>query len=310
MKKEELQVLLPRWTEAGDTKERFAKEASFALQTYSANGLLQKCTKESLLSAIYNIALTGLTLNPVLKYAALVPRYNSKIGGYECSLEPMYQGLIKLAISSGKAKAFVPGIVYEGDDFDMDYSNIRKVLKHVPYFQTKKDKGNPVAVYSIAILTDGTEIGEVMTWAEVEDIRNRSESYKAFKEGKIKSTVWVTDEGEMAKKTVTKRQLKYFDKGEDEKLARAIQLDNDLHGFRAYADANDMQYLETLIEDSIVVDEDTLRRLRMKRNAVTFKDEAIALREEIMNNHIQDDVNMNQGAIGKKVDRLIGRDNT
>lgn len=310
MKKKEINAIQPRWLQAGETKERFEREASFAIQAYNSNGLLQKCTNESLLAAVFNVALTGLSLNPVLKYAALVPRWNSKDQQYEASLEPMYQGLIYLSNKSGKTKGFSPGIIYEGDDIDIDYSVLRKVLKHKPYFLCGKEQGKILAVYMIALLNDGTEFCEIMTWPEIEAIRDRSESWKAYSTGKIKSCVWLTDKGEMAKKTVLKRMLKYFDKGQDEKLAKAIQLDNDIHGFRPLVDVNQVEFLTHLIEEEIKVDDRTLNRLRLKLSNLTFRDEATALTDEIFANYIQVDENLGQTKLGKEIDKLVERENT
>lgn len=308
--KEDLKKLQPRWLQAGDTKERFEREASFALQAYNSSGILQKCTKESLLSAVFNVALTGLTLNPVLKYASIVPRWNPKEESYEACLEPQYQGLIYLAIKSRTVKAITSSIIYNGDVVDIDYSVLRKILKHIPYFQAGTDQGDIKAVYSIAILSDGTELGELMTWPEIEAIRDRSESWKAYSAGKIRSCPWLSDIGEMAKKTVIKRQLKYLSKGEDVRLMQAVQLDNDIHGFRPLVDVDDVEYLTHLIEDELIIDDRTLDRLRIKLKNITFRDEAQDLKEEIFNNYIQPDQNLGQRKLGKELDKIVKRENT
>ena len=232
MKKDDFLTLQPYYIQAGLNKAKFEQEISFAWQAYNQNKLLQKCTQESILASVYNVALTSLSLNPVLKHAVLLPRWNNKDSQYECCLEPQYQGLVALAIKSGTVKAILANVVYEGDELDMDYALPKKIVKHIPYIVTGKEKGSIKAVYSIAILTDGTELGEVMSWLEVTDIRDRSESWKAYKAEKIKSCIWLTDEGEMAKKTVVKRQVKYLSKDKATQLMQAIELDNQVHGFR------------------------------------------------------------------------------
>ena len=78
-------------------EKTFQKEVSFAVQILNKNSYLAGTSKVSILQAIYNTALTGLTLNPVLKLAYLVPRAG------ECCLEPSYQGLIKLITDTGSA---------------------------------------------------------------------------------------------------------------------------------------------------------------------------------------------------------------
>lgn len=310
MKREELLTIEQRWLQSGSTKEKFEQEVSFAWQAYNANPLLQKCTKESLMASVYNVALTSLSLNPVLKHAALVPRWNSKEGGYEASLEPQYQGLIHLAIKSGTVKAIVANVVYDGDDLDMDYAVLRKVIKHVPYIITGKDKGEIKAVYSIALMTDGVEIGEVMSFAEVKDIRDRSESYKAYAAGKIKNTVWVTDLGEMCRKTVVKRQIKYLSKGKNENLQQAVELDNQIHGFRPLVDVNQVEYLTHLIEEELIVDDSTLNMLRMKLSGLIFKDEASDLISHIFDNYIQPAINKTQKQISDDVMKKVDSPNT
>ena len=309
MKKEDLQIIEPRWLQVA-SKERFEQEISFAWQSYNSNPLLQKCTKDSLLAAVYNVALTNLTLNPVLKHAVLIPRWNSKDSQYEASLEPQYQGLINLAIKSGTVKAIIANIVYEGDDLDMDYAILRKVIKHIPYIITGRGRGEVKAVYSIAILKDGTELGEVMSLPEINDIRDRSESYKAYKAGKIKSTIWGTDFGEMAKKTVVKRQIKYLSKDGATQLMQAVKLDNEIHGFRPFASENQIEYLTHLIEEELIVDDQTLNRLRLKLSNITFQYEAGKLIDEIFENYVQPDQNLGMKKLGKEVDKAVERKNT
>lgn len=310
MKKDEFLQLQPKFIQAGLNKAKFEQEVSFAWQSYNNNKLLQKCTPESILASVYNVALTSLSLNPVLKHAVLLPRWNNKDGRYECCLEPQYQGLIALAIKSGTVKAILANIVYEGDDLDMDYAIPKKIIKHIPYIVIGKEKGGIKAVYSIAILTDGTELGEVMSYLEVCDIRDRSESWKAYKADKIKSCIWLTDEGEMCKKTVVKRQVKYLSKDKATQLMQAVQLDNDIHGFRALVSTDQMEYLTQLIEEELRVDDMTLNRLRIKANNLNFRDEANDLIDDIFENYVQVDQNLGQKKLGKEIDKKVEQLNT
>jgi phage RecT family recombinase len=310
MKKEDLLILQPKYKEAGLDKAKFEQEVSFAWQAYNANKLLQKCTPESIFASVYNVALTSLSLNPVLKHAVLLPRWNNKDQRYECSLEPQYQGLVALAIKSGTVKAILSNVVYEGDDLDMDYALPKKIVKHIPYIVTGKEKGGIKAVYSIAILTDGTELGEVMSYLEVCDIRDRSESWKAYKADKIKSCIWLTDEGEMAKKTVVKRQVKYLSKDKAVQLMKAVELDNEVHGFRALVSTDQIEYLTQLIEEELRVDDMTLNRLRIQANNLYFRDEANDLIDSIFENYVQPDQNLGQKKLGKEIDKKVNQINS
>lgn len=194
------------------------REISFAMQAINASTQLQQCSTESLQKAVYNIALTGLSLNPVMKYAYLVPRW-SKLGT-QAVLEPSYQGLIKLLTDTGSVTAIYAHLVNEGDEFELSYGTSVEII-HRPKFKTT----NVTHVYAVAILPDGYKQIEVMTIDEVNAIKERSESYKAYSAGKIKSCIWAEHFGEMAKKTVIKRIFKYLPKSEKfDKVATAIAL--------------------------------------------------------------------------------------
>jgi phage RecT family recombinase len=310
MKKDDLLTLQSYYQQAGLDKAKFEQEISFAWQAYNSNKLLQKCTQESILASVYNVALTSLSLNPVLKHAVLLPRWNNKDSQYECCLEPQYQGLVALAIKSGTVKAIFSNLVYEGDDLDMDYALPKKIIKHIPYIVTSKDKGKIKAVYSISILIDGTELGEVMSYMEVCDIRDRSESWKAYKADKIKSCIWLTDEGEMCKKTVVKRQVKYLSKDKATQLMQAIELDNQVHGFRQLASVDQVEYLTQLIEEELIVDDQTLNMLRQKVKNLNFKDEANTLIDYIFENYVQPDQNLGQKKLGKEIDKKVNQINS
>ena len=57
---------------AGGTDQQFNREAGFAMQTIQANPYLAQMDKQSILNAVVNVALTGLTLNPELKLGYLI----------------------------------------------------------------------------------------------------------------------------------------------------------------------------------------------------------------------------------------------
>jgi recombination protein RecT len=247
--KDQLTAIKPRFIELTD-KKTYEKEVSFALQHIGRNNQLKKATTESKLEAVMNVAQCGLSLNPVLKLAYLVPRSENINGqwGVKCCLEPSYQGLCKLVTDTGSARQIYAHLVYEGDEFGVDLGTSPTVTHH-PKFQTK----NIQLVYMVAVLSDGSKAVEVMTMEDIENIRERSESYKAFKAGKIKSCVWESDLGEMARKTVVRRGVKYLPKTDMwDKLGQAISLDEEDY----QATHNQMDRIEDLLITSIIQPEE------------------------------------------------------
>ena len=211
--------------DAGFSPERVKQELSFAMQIIKKSTQLQKCSGESILTAVANISLIGLSLNPAAKEAYLIPRYNSSSKQLEAVLEPGYVGLVKLLTDAGSVTAMNCQAVKEGDLIEMDLANNKEPIKHK--IDPKKPRGEMVGVYALATLINGDRQLEYMTLEEIEAIRGRSDSYKAWKEGKVKSSTWETDFGEMARKTVIKRIYKYLPRTERmDKIDQAVQMDN------------------------------------------------------------------------------------
>jgi recombination protein RecT len=230
--------------EAGFSVERIKQEISFAIQNINRSAQLQKCSRDSLLQAVVNVSNIGLTLNPAAKEAYLVPRWNSLSKQMEASLDPSYIGLSKLITDTGSVTAIPAQLVYDKDVFEMDLADNKKPVTHKVSFG---DRGKLIGAYALATLANGDRQVEFMELKDIEEIRDRSETYKAFKAGKISTCTWVTDFGEMARKTVIKRIYKYLPRTERMEIAdRAIQLDN------ADFTISDQQaaYIENLIATS------------------------------------------------------------
>jgi len=174
---------------------------------------------------LLNVAQIGLTLNPTSKECYLIPRRNGQ--AVQCCLEPSYIGIVKLLTEYGGVSSVQTNIVYEGDEIDMDLSLENPVKTHKPYILTGKEKGNILMVYSLAKLKDGGIQFEYMSKLEIEAIRETSESWKAYKAGKVKSCIWVDYQGEMFRKTVIKRIAKYCPRTNDMgKVDKAIEVSN------------------------------------------------------------------------------------
>lgn len=278
---EELPKIRQEWLDIAD-KESFKRETSFALQHLEANPYLNKATTKSKLKAINNIALTGLTLNPVAKLAYLVPRNVKVNGSYElhCCLDPSYMGLVKLLTDAGSVKSINTQIVYDGDEVSMDIASGK--LSHTPYWTLGKEQGNIKGVYSIATLADGGTQIEQMPKTDIDSIMERSESYKAFKSGKTKSCIWASDYGEMARKTVIKRIYKHLPKTEKAQyLEEAIKLDNENNGFRPIAGVALKTYADNLLDSSMVIEDKEVSSYRARINDAEYIDEVSEIIEDL-----------------------------
>lgn len=185
----------------------FEREAGFAIQQLSRNDYAMKIATEnrqSVVDAVVNIAAIGISLNPAKKQAYLVPR-----DGRIC-LDISYIGLLDLAIQSGSIMWGQAALVYEKDNFEMQGYDEPPIHKRKPF---DKDRGEIVGVYVVVKTRDGDYLTEPMSLDEVYDIRDRSSAWKAWIEKK-KKCPWVTDEGEMIKKTVIKRAYKMWPKAD------------------------------------------------------------------------------------------------
>lgn len=178
----------------------WAKECQFATQLLQANTFLNGVAwknQQSLQNAIINVASIGISLNPALKHAYLVPRD----GGVH--LDVSYMGLMHLACLSGAVEWGQAKIVYANDSYTNN--GLDKEPSHT--YQAFGDRGEPVGAFCTVKLTGGGFMTEEMSIEDINEIRGRS---KAFASGK--KCPWLTDYLEMCRKTVVKRASKYWPK--------------------------------------------------------------------------------------------------
>jgi recombination protein RecT len=193
----------------------FEREASFAMQLLAANDYLMQIAlgdKDSLTTAVLNVAAIGLSLSPVHKLAYLVPRKK------KVCLDISYRGFIQLATEAGAIKWATADIVHQNDTFELQGLSAEPVHKRDPF----GERGKIVGAYCVAKTTDNEYLVASMSIDEIYSIRDRSEAYKAGRGGP-----WSTDEGEMIKKTVIRRAYKTWPMVDRKRLDKAVDLSND-----------------------------------------------------------------------------------
>lgn len=211
MLRQELDVARPVFESVGNSQ--FEIEAGYAMQALTASDYILKTAlmnQQSVINAVRNIAAIGISLNPAKKQAYLVPR-----DGKIC-LDISYMGLLDLAIASGSIRWGQAELVYEKDTFELNGVDLAPTHKRDPF---ALDRGKIVGVYVVVKTQDGDYLTTPMVIEEAYAIRERSSAWRAWID-KQKSCPWVTDEGEMIKKTVIKRAYKTWPK--TDRLDQAI----------------------------------------------------------------------------------------
>lgn len=201
----------------------FAREAEFAIQAILSNEYATKVAREnpqSVRDAVTNIAAIGVSLNPAKKQAYLVPRK----GGI--SLVISYMGLLDIAIQSGSIMWGQAELVYAADlvppcEFTLNGFDQPPTHKRNPF---ATDRGALVGAYVVVKTHSGDYLTTTMTADEVFAIRDRSDAWKAYQQNPSRKCPWVTDEGEMVKKTVIKRAYKTWPKSD--RLDKAVHVLN------------------------------------------------------------------------------------
>lgn len=196
-------------TDLCGTKEEARKLYVAAMTHITRSPILMQCTPESLQSCIMQSA--TLKLYPgAYQECAYVPYKN------QATFQPMFQGLVKLALNGSYVLDVNAGVVYSEDQFDYQ-EGTNPYINHKRKLAT--DRGQRVAAYAVATLRNNGKTFVILSKDEIESIKARSSAVKSGR-----SSPWDTDEDEMWKKTAIKRICKLFPKSTE--LAQAIEMDN------------------------------------------------------------------------------------
>lgn len=188
-----------------DNAVSFEKEVKFALQALERNDKLRETSTSSVINSFYNVAAVGLTLNPTMKYAYLVPRDS------QCWLDISAIGLLKLATDTGSVAAAKAEIVYQNDEFE--YNGPFAKPRHTFNPFDRSARGEPVGVYVLAKLANGIDMVETLDMVEINKIKSKS---------KAKSGPWQEWFEEMIRKAGIKRAYKAWPRTERLSAAEAI----------------------------------------------------------------------------------------
>lgn len=160
---------------------------------------LMDCSPREVFREVAKIAALGLLIDAQLGEAYLIASRTgpqARVG---------YRGLIKLARQSGDIALIYAHEVYENDEIECTLGDDKK-LNHKPNLFGAR--GAIVGYYAVVKFKDGATDFEPMTVEQINKIRDLSDGWRAFKNGKIKSTPWASSYDEMAKKTCIRRLMK------------------------------------------------------------------------------------------------------
>lgn len=187
-----------------------------------ANPSLMEFDPRLIFREVAKAAALGLLLDPLLGEGYIVTAYNYKTRRTEPQLRVGYKGMNKLARQSGNVANIYAHEVHALDYVECDLG-FPKVFHHKP--KLFGDRGELVGYVAIITFKDGTFDFEPMSVEQCQAIRDRSDAWKAFKDGKIKSTPWATDEVEMSKKTTLRRLMKRQEQSPE--LASAMRIEDE-----------------------------------------------------------------------------------
>lgn len=186
---------------------------------------------QSLLAACTKAATDGLILDgreaALVTFNQNVKQRRSDPDKYEERVQyiPMVAGLMKKARNSGEIASFAAHVVYENDKFTYVLGDDERI-DHSPLLVG--DRGEPVAVYAIVKLKDGSVQREVMNRIQVQAIAAQSKNPTQYdtKTGK--------NYGEWWRKTVIRRISKYLPSSSDkDDFMRAVERIDDDFDFEA-----------------------------------------------------------------------------
>ncbi|MCK5292917.1 MAG: recombinase RecT [Thermoplasmata archaeon] len=204
-------------SEQATIERYFNIEISWLNSLLHSDTKLRSCTDASKCKVLANVVSTGLTLSPAMKYCYVIPRMDNASGEMRATLDISYMGLIKMLTDAGTVAKVEAHIIYANDQYEIEYGLTPK-FKHVP---TLTNRGEMVAVYSIAHLRGTDPQVEILTADDVAEIRAVAGA---------RGQIWEKWPAQMWRKSAIKRLFKYLPKTEisDNLIAAlAIEYRND-----------------------------------------------------------------------------------
>ncbi len=203
--------------------DRFMRAMTSTIATTKDIG---QCSAKSVIVECLKAATDGLVIDG--REAAMV-----KFGN-EAKYIPMVAGLMKMARNSGDISTISAVLVHSRDAFSYN-PGIDDVPNHTPDWFG--DRGEPLGVYSVVRLKDGSVIVEVMSKAQVLKIASATKNGAQYDPAKGAS--W----GEWWRKCVLRRISKYLPRSTDKEgrhdFIEAVRRDDDLYDPEAGAPAGE-----------------------------------------------------------------------
>jgi recombination protein RecT len=218
------------------------------IQAATRQPLIYQADLRQALGAFQSLAYLGLVPNTALNQAHVIPfknrRWNVATRQREEVVELQviigYQGYIDLADRAQIIGARHADVVYDPriEGFDFSYGTNQHLDHHgrPPGFVPKENADPAYAYFWARMVVDKSDQFEVMTWHEIETIRNRSQAYRAalaaFNEARDQGkrlppiwteAPWVRHRDEMAKKTPARRFFKWVSKSPELRAATALE---------------------------------------------------------------------------------------
>lgn len=191
----------------------------------------------SVVGAIMQCAQLGLEPNTPLGHVYLIPF------GKELQTIIGYQGMIELAMRSGKVSNVYAYCVFEDDEFNYELG-LHPDIIHKPFDEGKRDVKKITHVYAVARMKDGDPIFIVLNRQQVEDRRARSAAKN--------SGPWVTDYEEMCKKTAIRMLFKSLPKSAE--MAQATVYDEALESGHRQTNALDPGIIDIMDQNGMIED--------------------------------------------------------
>jgi recombination protein RecT len=237
--------------------ERMARIAMTQVQN---NPYLLECDRGSLLASVMTACQLGLEPDGILGHGYLVP-FKRKV-----QFIPGYKGYIKLARQSGEIADLYAEDVRANDTFKIVHG-LHRDLQHV---KAEGDRGEVTGFYAVAKYVNGGFDFKHMTVAEVNEIRDKSEGYKAFVAGKIKDTPWVNSYVAMGMKTVIRQLAKFLPMSVQR--AAAIEEQHDA-GKHVIIEHDDLVISNDMIDEQVTAKVEEKPKAAAKLDKFAKKDE-------------------------------------